>query len=736
MDENAIPPPMSLSAPELGAIPPSFENLKASASSTELLHERSMIRFYQSAIAEEAELEKNRQNAKRERKYSVDIPKIQINSKDEDDIVGLERIHSLRRRLSAGAPVSQATWARRRQSLNANSDLNDVIDNKLQKWPFTVTNKRDISLIRQKSAEEERDEQEFEKIRARLAFTKQSSTEKRSIEVVEEEKWDEESVDDDYEESISEESLESSEDDRRLNDIPPALQPTDEEETYHPGRITRQAEQSQQKSSAPFEILTKPNPLPDPNFVPKPILKKREYEENQEKKPAVKKKEQSENKTKPENRNRSFSLIPDLSAITPRQRSHSLASQNIEPIPKIANQNTEDRSSLPSVPNKVVNKVAEISSFTAAGVVIPEPLLKRRKSDEEAKVVADHYGDILKNYGKKSRASQELYTDRESLKRAAQSQSGRQSLSPEPQSEELNEERMYSPSGAVADHYGEILKDYGNKGRSDRKSLERTVQSQNNRQSLSPEPQSEELNVLIKYSPTYTNKAASPPPTGKPNITSRQINANNNREKSPSTKDLSSKKTTRSKSPSPVPFSKRRSSSQSPRRFRQSTRTPSKSPVRAANWSSARPGNKYVRDTSASPMLREHSRTRKKSRSPNKSVSPVSMARIRPPKMREIMTQTSIGIEKFSSGSQTQSQLQSNSRQEELLAVAEVKVRGVVDYVTDLAMFVVACWLYLFNNELLAIPVLIIMVYRQLNAWIKTKIPKWMLRKKKPQPEK
>lgn len=100
------------------------------------------------------------------------------------------------------------------------------------------------------------------------------------------------------------------------------------------------------------------------------------------------------------------------------------------------------------------------------------------------------------------------------------------------------------------------------------------------------------------------------------------------------------------------------------------------------------------------------------------------------------MTQTSIGIEKFSSGSQTQSQSQSNVKQEELFAVTEVKVRGVVDYVTDLAMFVVACWLYLFNNELLAIPVLIIMVYRQLNAWIKTKIPKWMLRKKKPPQDK
>ncbi|KAF2897463.1 hypothetical protein ILUMI_08712 [Ignelater luminosus] len=61
-DENLVPPPMSLSAPELGAEPLFLEPLRISVSSTELLHEQFIQRFYQALEAEEAELEKRAQN--------------------------------------------------------------------------------------------------------------------------------------------------------------------------------------------------------------------------------------------------------------------------------------------------------------------------------------------------------------------------------------------------------------------------------------------------------------------------------------------------------------------------------------------------------------------------------------------------------------------------------------------------------------------------------------------------
>ncbi|RZF36331.1 hypothetical protein LSTR_LSTR016438 [Laodelphax striatellus] len=43
----------------------------------------------------------------------------------------------------------------------------------------------------------------------------------------------------------------------------------------------------------------------------------------------------------------------------------------------------------------------------------------------------------------------------------------------------------------------------------------------------------------------------------------------------------------------------------------------------------------------------------------------------------------------------------------------EKKLHSYVDYLTDVAMFIVACWLYIFKDERLAIPVLALMVYRQ-----------------------
>lgn len=72
----------------------------------------------------------------------------------------------------------------------------------------------------------------------------------------------------------------------------------------------------------------------------------------------------------------------------------------------------------------------------------------------------------------------------------------------------------------------------------------------------------------------------------------------------------------------------------------------------------------------------------------------------------------------------------------------EEKVRSSVEYMTDVAMFIVACWLYLFKNELYAIPVLCLMVYRQIKdsvtesyhnfkESISNKIPERFKRKKK-----
>jgi hypothetical protein len=63
-------------------------------------------------------------------------------------------------------------------------------------------------------------------------------------------------------------------------------------------------------------------------------------------------------------------------------------------------------------------------------------------------------------------------------------------------------------------------------------------------------------------------------------------------------------------------------------------------------------------------------------------------------------------------------------RRDGQLQEAEKKWRSVVSYLADLSMFLVACWLYAFKDERLAIPVLVLMVYRQLREAIKRRLPK------------
>jgi hypothetical protein len=51
------------------------------------------------------------------------------------------------------------------------------------------------------------------------------------------------------------------------------------------------------------------------------------------------------------------------------------------------------------------------------------------------------------------------------------------------------------------------------------------------------------------------------------------------------------------------------------------------------------------------------------------------------------------------------------------------KWRSAFGYLADIAMFLLACWLYAFKDERLAIPLLVLMVYRQLHEAVKRRLP-------------
>ncbi|KAJ8898119.1 hypothetical protein PR048_003479 [Dryococelus australis] len=64
------------------------------------------------------------------------------------------------------------------------------------------------------------------------------------------------------------------------------------------------------------------------------------------------------------------------------------------------------------------------------------------------------------------------------------------------------------------------------------------------------------------------------------------------------------------------------------------------------------------------------------------------------------------------------------SEEQRKMETAGKNVKFFVTFMTDLALFAVACWLYFFKDERLAIPVLVFMVYRQAMDAIKKRLPK------------
>ncbi|VEN54120.1 unnamed protein product [Callosobruchus maculatus] len=762
-NDNLVPPPMSLSAPELGSEePPQFNILRSSSSSSELLHERAMIRLYEAAEAEEKELERRRIAGEGR---TMSVPKILINSKDDQDIVGLDRQNSIKRRMSAGGISHQkALWAQRRTSLKSPAELrNELLQQRsFSKISATADEKRALMMDRQRSESEEKEEQALEDVRRKMQG--QSSLEKRKIEVVDEENWA-----DDYTSSTESDSeISESEDERLLRAKMEVFKrrsydSEEEEEPYHPGGLAVRTS----SDDKPFEILTKRKEPPSPDFVPKPILKKSDKNtvtpiavaspptsptrragspiptmsppmsptrragspipaRTPPTSPTRRPMSPIRSMSPPSSPNKSSSPVKrDVSPTTNnnsnRSRSHSLAAtpEDFESIRKFSTEKIPQRQRSASLalqeeylsmksefPNRppvttvpdtskpahlmhTISAVAQISGITAASVVIPGQLLDKKKDEEEAKVVIDHYGDIVKNYGSKKRNNPPIYLDRDSLKKAAESSENKNF---EENSETRKEEPAQPDINKFTDHYTTARRD----------SL------------TTPKPatssHTKPFSPTRQRSPSPKRISSASPGRRKPQLAMSPVRVENwsppSHQGEVSIKQGTPQGRQRKTSPSPMRTEKGKKTAPSPGRATESKKKASPLPMRAQG----------KRKTSPSPMRHAVSGV------PNETRDYSGYR----PLLKEIMTQTSEGLNSFDSDAY--SRTSSPTYQDELMERAKVTVRGTVDYITDLAMFVVACWLYIFKNELLAIPVLLVLAYRQLQAEISKRIPNWLLR--------
>lgn len=656
---------MSLSAPELGAEPPLFEPLRTAVSSSELLYERSLQRFRKAAEAEEAELAARANISNGEEKLKVieddserrpSIPKILINSKDQEDLIRIEKKHSFSRRASAGGGNVTHVWAKRRHSLRNHPDYSDLtetgklktdqkftatedlnlktsdncllpqkteLENKEDKYidnltpDANISDKRKEMMLRQRSESEEKEEEEFAKVRARMENEKKpikNNTE--TPKVMTEEKWEEDSESEEL----------SDEDDRLKYDTMPPLLQADEQETYHP-RMSNIV--NTPKHEEPFEILTKPSPLPDPNFIPKPILKKSEE---------VK-------KVSPEKPPRT-----DLG-----HEPEKLSPSPTDGIP------TRSRTPSPS-PGRTVHRLTPIPTTAvetqiqqqAAEAARNKRNLMRNNSEEENTVVIDYYGAIVRQYG--------------TIKKGQSFSSDSDESSAAGKAEDVKEKPSLSTL--------EVLAKYAKSSKEDEDEDEKAVN-----------------NILAQYQNLNNKKQIDRP---KPAISRRQ--------------------------PSPIPLSRKPLVSQEPTPNRQSS--PNRLLRRSIEVASQEPVipkrspspsiSRRPKEISTPEKRRKTSRTRSSSRTRQSQRIPL------PPEVKPELNDT-----------KPPSPRPLTPEQEVMQLEAEINMRSSIDYLTDLSMFVVACWLYFFKNPLLAIPVLLVMVYRQLKDECVKYIPSWMIKTKK-----
>lgn len=344
LEDALSPPPISLSAPELSSrcmMP--FKALRNAVSSTELLHERAMARFYKAvAMKEEQNKQKDNKSLSREQNH---IPYV--------------------------------------------NNRNDTLEEEKPKTKETIENNFKPPEILIKSESVESKEIKFS------PDTRQDS--------VNSDKWQHMSFDDDYTASTVSTDGDYSgeeEEDSLTEDIQRESQLIEEDETYHPrDKITRPSSVNEtiEEEEEPENEPLKPLPLPDPNFVPKPILKKRDLDLVSNKTIETKTTKQEKNT---DNRKKKDDKTNIFTKIT-KQKPFS--------FPKMLSKKQYGKSSQETLETKE-EKSSKVETID-------------ENFGDEGRTVIDYYGNIVKEYGSHKKTSTPLYLNTEDLKQVAEKQS-------------------------------------------------------------------------------------------------------------------------------------------------------------------------------------------------------------------------------------------------------------------------------------------------------------------------
>jgi hypothetical protein len=679
--------------------------LRYAVSSTELLYERAMARFYKAVEYEQTETARKRsvsvEQETRRRSFSTDqdgkrlslpsdpqeaaMTRLRINSLTES-----EKKSVLRRRLSGDMPNLHINIPKR-LSFTRDEETEEINTTYLN----TLRNEDICSVERSPSPYQ------------------------MAKDTVDEEKYS-----DDYTDSTESSPDEEDASPRR------SRYRTNEKDTYH-ARMLSPYRQPQKDESA--EVLTKlKSPLPDPNFVPKPILKR----------PA------SADGRKP-----TTPVIPQLSVVGRRSLSPSppvnrnqRKSVEIDTNPIIIQD--DDVIIVPEVPKikieepKVVVKQPSPPQEEEEEEFIPNPeviirneqtkrkLLERRQSSiEENKVMADFYGDIIKTHSLPAKPKVPIYMDPEALKRlevedeeedrhdsgvTSSAEISPQSTMTRPRPMPLpmpmpvqpqQQPRSVSPFSRRASDVAKVSRPFSPEPRAEKEIVKGRRASDSTKvqapgiEGFSNLPLKDTIET---FTPNYNRLELNKSPT--------PHNFNAIASEVSSTDELQTRGRMPGKSPTGT-LPKRRKASKSRSRDSSTIRVPEKPPV---ELNSQQPpiGTRRLKSSS-------RTRNRSESKSPSAMNRKIIINRVVPPnsaaEKREV---TPSSPSPLSSRTETPSELQEQ---------VDMKVKSTMTYATDVSILAFATYLYFFKSALMALPILVLLVYRQ----VADKIPDWLKKRKK-----
>ncbi|XP_015607104.1 titin [Cephus cinctus] len=746
-DEDLVPPPMSLSLPELFSINHEVvETLREAVSSTELLHERAMERFYHAVAVEEAELAKRKAQTERRTGELAGITgpsqksdvKIRINSMEAVDSDSLERRVSLRRRLSNSGVGIQMAWQakkeRRRSSegqaeLQITSKSQPVLQDIASDPNLTGNRENLMSKIESSQNHIERlhrwDEKSMPLTVEKLELTTEVPEDNVEEEVPKEEVEEEEEEEStESSEESSEEESSDSEDLKLLKSRILAQPIIDEEDTYHPrgNPVPHMSPEPPPIPAHKVPILNISPPVPSrpvslpsspTNVMPKSILKKR-----------------TETEVVPLNQ---FGRpIPPEKPLPPEKPIRKTLQQEEQPEAEPVTLRKKSLTNMPDTMKATVISEADIENanmFSAAEAARNRRRQIRQTSlEEEAEAnmaVINHYTEIVKEYSV-AHSAHPVYLKREELINAAP----KEEIEPvefRPRKNSINAaeytERNRRPSVSGKD----LNENARRPSISDNAAREKTMspeRKQMSKKTKSPTPKRE-----VKENKVTQNRRGSVSKVNKDQKEDQpksRRNSVSSRGTTPAKeiKDRPSRPPSRTESPGP----RSRNVSKERRPSRPSSRTED----RAVSQERGLPQRSRPPSRTASEDIRS---TRDKSVDKRKSSRPSSRSNSRdryrpetPTGTRMERLQQALDSKKYRSRKKLTDREYSDSV-DELTARAEIKVRSTMSYVTDLSLLLAAVYVYIFKNEILAVPFIGLLLYRQIQEEIHRRLPSWWIRR-------